>query len=257
MLASLIEARRTWPLTVLFAAESAMDKCWIQRAELRLKQHGITAITIWHPSNLLNEVPGAASNLNWAIETFCFESSKPQIYLMTKCDSNGVVDAEYLEEIEHHTIKFGDLKFFLQPPFQWKFSKGWSLVDMYLNTQIANLWSMGEGGLAHFSVPLAQIIAVGRYSHSALCVLDDMDCYLQQEAHGAFSMMTSSSIVKCVDTGSDTASRYIYKWIPQFYGTAVAEASKRRYIVYPLRGGLKTLAIGSCFKFVLILMMSV
>jgi len=253
MLASLLEARCTWPLTVLFAAEPTMDTYWLKRAELRLEEHGITASTVRHPCNLLNEVPGAASNLNWALETFCFESSNPLIYLMTKCDSNGVVDVGYLEEIEHHAKKFGNSAFFLQPPVRWKFSKGWSLVDHHLLAQFARLWNIGEGGLAHFSLPLAQFIAVGRYSHSSLRVMDDMDCYLQQEAYGATSMMTTSSIVKCCDARSDIASRYIHKWVPQFYGTAIAEPSMRRYVVFFLRGGLSTLTMGSCFKLFLIL----
>lgn len=235
LMEGLLGARRDWPVTVLFAAEARMDEGWIRRASERLRAEGIAATTVRHPPRLLHEVPGAASNLNWALETFCFEVPDPHDYLLTKCDSNGVVEEGYLTELEGIAASLGRTAFFAQPDPSWSFGAGCSWYDQLVLDSFSKMLRVGEGGITHFSFPLTQFVAVGRYSHSNVLVLDDMDCYLQQERHGARFVRPRRTIRKRLPSGSDLVDRLAQKWIPQAFGTAVVETSARRGLVYSFR----------------------
>lgn len=242
MLSALITAQRTWPLTVLFATEMAMEEQWLQQATRRLEQAGIAVVTVRHPSRLLHEVPGAASNVNWALEIFCFESKKhPSRYLLTKCDSNGVVDTGYFLQLEGYAKFFQGEAFFVQPKICMEYTGQWNWIDSVLHRRLRRAMRVGEGGLTHFSFPLAQFLAVGRYSHSSVVVLDDSDCYLQQESLGVhFVEPPTQTIRKVIPGSSDMAQRMSSKWVPQAFGTAAVTMSFRRSLLYPFRlcGGI-------------------
>lgn len=271
MMTALLNAEKTWPITVLFAAEMNMDEQWIELAKERLEKNGFTVVTVRHPRNLLNEIPQISSNVNWALESFCFrayehlannnnssktndnnESDKdlfinPNKYLMTKCDSNGVLDKGYLLEIERVSKSFQlnttqRLRFFIQPPWRWIYTNGWGFLDSKTKSLISAMWDMGEGGMSHFSFPLSQFIEIGKYSHSNFQVLDDINTYIQQEKIGVQFVMTDSTIYKYHDNQSDLLGRMLDKWLWHLIGNCVVEGfSVRRMMLFPYHFGAKVI----------------
>ena len=235
MISSLVLARRSWRLTVLFAAEERMSEYWVRKATARLERVGVKVVTVRHPPNIPNEVPGAAANINWALETFCLESPDPARYILTKCDANGVFDEGYLTEIEGYANQFEDDAFFVQSRPCWRYAGKWSRVDAMVHERLKGVPNAGEGGVTHFTFPLAQFIRVGKYSHSNARVLDDSDCYLQQEALGVHYVDSKACVRKWIPTASDLSCRLFEKWIPQAIGTAVVEISFRRSALYTFR----------------------
>lgn len=232
---------------VLVAAEQCTPGTMLRTiTEAVGKISSVRMIVVRHPRGVPNEVPGASTNYNWALERFWFQFRDPsKCYLVTKCDANSVIGCGYLHELESYGLMPNEWVWF-QPRFDMPRV---NYFDRLLHST-ANNWfyAFGIFGTVHFSFPLWQFGKAG-YGRTNIPISDDRQTY--------FNMMQGTRVIHMQTPMSKTSIKYTLQerlwnqWIRHDFGLFVSNPDKP---VLPFKYGIAF--AGPFFPLLLLLQVS-